>query len=122
MYVDIRVQQNFNYYHTVGFVNYLDRKLKGQVTFFDGAWDQINPVYYQEVDKRVGYAHNAGLTTSVLCSWADQGFGDHSTTAITRLARYIVARYTAYNVIWFGTGEYDEAGSTTQYAAFRDAL
>lgn len=81
--------------------------------FEDLAAERINPGYWQEVDRRLAYANAQGLTVGLALAWGDKRkvepfawrrFPDLA--ARKRYARYISARYSAYDVYFLVSGEW----------------
>jgi len=108
-YLDVRAAQGFNYVHaslmTPG------RNEGGDI--FGSVPDQtLNPAYFQEVDERVRAMNDRGITAGIVLAW---GSGDPSWTSFTsdaarlRYARYVAARYSAFDVAFIVSGEWDEA-------------
>lgn len=73
---------------------------------FLGGWDRVNPDYFDFVDKRVACLVDAGLVPCIAGAW-----GHHvdwaGAGAIAHFWKYLVARYSAYPVIWCLSGEAD---------------
>jgi len=67
---------------------------------------QINPAYFEEVDKKIGYLLQAGIVPMIVGSW-----GHHidvlGTIKIKALWQEIIKRYQHYPVIFCLTGEAD---------------
>lgn len=114
-YVDVRAEQGFNYIHTdvMGGVT-VDGQQK---VFLDFATERPNPAFFQEMDVRVAYVNARGITSGIVLAW---GAGVESWEAFAsqearlRYARYIVARYSAYDVAFIVAGEWDLLGPDTQ--------
>ena len=70
--------------------------------------DLLNPAYYQFGDKRVVEMLNYGIVPMFTLGWPDQGILKFGHTRLKRYWRYLIARYSAYNVIWNLFGEADE--------------
>ncbi len=72
---------------------------------------QVNPAFFRRLDAKVAAVNEAGLVAAPVILWAigrgDPGH-DLSEEAAARLARYIVARWGAHQVVWFlgGDGNY----------------
>jgi hypothetical protein len=90
---------------------------------------KINPSYFQALDERVEYVVSKGLVLSVAFGWGSEFFtsthgfgGSGGVAAAQRYARYVMARYAAYNVIWMTLGEYQEIrdSNMTKFASFID--
>jgi len=96
--VDRRVQQKFTVYQSVIF--------GPQQSFWASGAEgtQINPDYFKnELDRKMAYIAESGLVNAF-------GVGFHSNIdgfvqGSERLAAYVVARYGAYPMIWFTSGE-----------------
>jgi hypothetical protein len=75
----------------------------------------INPAFFQRLDHRVAMINEYGLVAAPVVLWSllktDPGYRMPEDDA-TRLAEYIVARYDAFQVVWFlgGDGRYQEIG------------
>ena len=113
-YVDARASQGFNYVtgvvHTVA-----DPSInEGGRLWVDGNLDQLNPDYFEWVDKRVQYLNSNGITVGMLFVWA-QTFNDFTRDQFTRFRRYVVGRYAAYDVVWVISGEYTERETWEDY-------
>ncbi|HEX6970637.1 MAG TPA: DUF5060 domain-containing protein [Limnochordia bacterium] len=108
-YVDVRAEQGFNYVHSdVMGGGGVDSR---QPVFFDFAQERINPDFFREVDFRIAYMNDRGITAGLVLAWhrgpiAWEAFP--SDTARLRYARYMVARYSAYNVVFIVSGEWDQ--------------
>lgn len=75
--------------------------------------EEINPAYWQEVDRRLAFANAQGLTVGLAVAWGDKGrkelfpwrrFPD--VEARKRYAAYAAARYSAYDVYFLVSGEW----------------
>ncbi len=64
--------------------------------------------FWQEVDRYLQYANNAGILPVIGFSF-HSGLDNVSLDALTRLWRYIIARYGAFAVTWLICGEYNQA-------------
>lgn len=67
-------------------------------------WDLINPNYFEFVDKRIEYLCNAGIVPCILGGWGYQidWMGEEF---MSKYWNYLVARYSAYPVVWCLCGE-----------------
>ena len=108
-YVDIRAEQGFNYIHT-------DLMGSGGIAGGDSPFESfavelIRPEYFEEVDSRIRYMNARGITSGIVLAW-HRGFPAwecfHSEQAVLRFARYITARYSAFNVVFIVSGEWDQ--------------
>jgi len=73
----------------------------------DADYNQLNPKYFHWLDKRIQYANDNGFTAVVFFSWA-QDYGLFSSAQWEKYMRYLVARYSAKNVMFIVCGEYTE--------------
>lgn len=110
-YIDLRYSQGYNVVHFV--------------TNTDEQWydvdqddpDSINLTFFQNGDERLAYLNSKGMIGGLLISWGrERGDGtwrdwDNFTTDENKIRymRYVVARYSAYNIYWILSGEYDES-------------
>lgn len=108
-YADVRAAQGFNYIHTdVMGGGGIDSKQPVFLSFRD---ERINPEFFREVDFRVAYLNGKGITSGLVLAWhrgpvAWEAFP--SDEARLRYTRYIAARYSAYNVAFIVSGEWDQ--------------
>lgn len=66
----------------------------------------LNPLFWQAIDKRINYINKQGLVVSFALG-IGRGMPDQKTEQdVKRLARYTVARYSAYHVVWITCQEY----------------
>lgn len=117
-YIDRRVTQGFNLIHTsllseAGWGN------SGGLPFADIATERINPAYWQEVDQRLAYANDKGLVVGLAIAWGDKRGQEPfawrrfpSIESRQRYARYIAARYSAYDVYFIVAGEWHAEANT----------
>ena len=111
-YADVRAKQGFKVLHSMllseaGWGN------QGGPPFDDIAAETLNPGYWQEVDTRVRHVNNCGLVAGLALAWGDKGRGESyawrrmpNIEARLRYARYIAARYSAFNVYFLVSGEW----------------
>jgi len=111
-YLQARAQQGFNIVHCMllceaGWGN------AGGPPWFDLAAERINPAYWQEVDRRVAYANRQGLVVGLALAWGDKRRHESyawgrfpGVAARQHYARYIAARYSAYDVYFLVSGEW----------------
>ena len=76
--------------------------------------ETLNPDYWREADLRVRHANAAGLTAGLALAWGDKGRGEPyawsrfpDPEARRRYARYVAARYGAFDVYFLVAGEWD---------------
>jgi len=113
--VDRRVQQGFSVYQSVIFGPSPSYWAPGEVG------ERINPDYFRDqLDPKLAYIADQGLVNAF-------GLGFHSNidnnvTTLVRLARYLVARYGAYPMVWITGGEvagYDPAQEAARLDGWR---
>jgi len=115
--VDLRVRQGFTVYQSnllswtpPPFWQRLSRNREFDVTFFQ-----------EVVDPRMAYIANSGLVHALGLGWYHTI--DANPRAMVKLARYIVARYGAYPMVWTLAGEvagYEPESRTARLNAWRD--
>ena len=125
-YFTLRAGQGFNYVHAeiIGLVrsSNIDARGQEQPAFYDYRAETINPAYFNEVDTRLRQANALGLTMGLFlmepyvtpASSIDSAFRYDNTcwmsfpneAARWRYARYVVARYSAFNVLFLITTEW----------------
>lgn len=110
-YVDVRAAQGFTYIHAdvMGSAG----EDGGQNVFTDYAQEEINVAFFQEMDERVRYMNARGITCGIVLGWgtgATSWASFPSEEARLRYARYIVGRYSAYDVVLVVAAEWDLGG------------
>jgi hypothetical protein len=128
-YFTLRAEQGVNYVHTeiIGLVRSSNKDANGQENpaFHDYADETINPAYFNEVDSRLRLANSLGITVGLILIEAyftpaesiDPAFrydnkcwmSFPNEEARLRYARYVVARYSAFNVLFLLTTEWGPA-------------
>ncbi|MFC1634423.1 DUF4038 domain-containing protein [Planctomycetota bacterium] len=85
----------------------------GGPPFKDMASQQINPAYWQEIDVRLKYLNDKGIIGGLVLAWGDKQRKEPwawrmfpNLEARKRYARYIAARYGAFNVYFIISGEW----------------
>ncbi|MFH1378061.1 MAG: DUF4038 domain-containing protein [Planctomycetota bacterium] len=114
-YIDTRAAQGFNYIHTNVMMTSGN---EGGLSFNSVSSETLNPAFFQEVDSRLQYANSKGITVGFMLAWAngDPSWDDFSNDAARlRYARYCVARYSAHNVLFIVSGEWNETGTKSMY-------
>ena len=109
-YADVRSAQGFNF---VSAILTSPGVNEGGPFFHDKKTEQINPAYYREVDVRINYLNSKGITVMLFINWSNpqnyiqvwQTFP--SDEACLRFTRYVTSRYSACNVCFGVTGEWD---------------
>jgi hypothetical protein len=85
----------------------------GGLPFDDIGDEELNPGYWKDVDHRVAYANGQGVVVGLAVAWGDKRKQEpfawrrfHDLEARKRYARYIAARYSAYDVYFIVSGEW----------------
>lgn len=78
-------------------------------------YDKLRPSYFQAYDTRIAYANSKGLTNQMFFTWS-QEFVKLTRSQFERLTKYLIARYSAYDVVWVISGEYNETSTSSEYA------
>jgi hypothetical protein len=78
--------------------------------------EEINPESFQNLDLRLKSILDKGMVPYIVFGWA-KDFGSLSTESLKPYARYIIARYQAYNVIWCVAGEHYFLEDKTRFKA-----
>ena len=128
-YVDTRSAQGFNYIHS----SLMDPGVnEGGDIFANISAEEINPAYFQEVDYRVHHMNSRGITAGLVLAWANSHPVDGDAhpswesfpfdNARLRYARYVAARYSAYNVVFIVSGEWNETGAKETYQAIGNEI
>lgn len=110
--IDKRVSQGYNVVHVMciseaGWGN------SGGDAFHSLDDETINPDYWKEVDERVAYANEKGVTVGLVLAWSDKGRNPNCWRAFptqearVRYARYMASRYAAYDVYFIVAGEWN---------------
>jgi len=142
-YIDVRAAQGFNVVHSMllqeeGWIN------SGGPPFFGPplealANEQINPAYWREVDERLATLNAAGIVGGLVLAWGRKKWNQEvepwawdrfvNLEAKQRYARYIAARYSAYDVYFIVAGEWnasargsDNEAARQQYIEIGNAL
>lgn len=116
-YIDTRARQGFNVIHSM-LISEAGWGNRGGDTFWDLAAEKINPGYWQEVDVRLAYLNSRGITGGLTLAWCDKKRNPNdwkefpSTAARRRYARYVAARYAAFDVYFILAGEWNFDGMT----------
>ena len=111
-YVDTRAAQGFNVIHAM-LISEAGWGNGGGMPFDDLARERINPAYWQEVDRRLAHLNSRGVVGGLVLAWSDKGRNPNdwrefpSQQARLRYARYVAARYSAFDVYFVVAGEWD---------------
>ena len=119
-YVQARQAQGFN--AVLGLVYSLppqgNAANPGDMPFVEHHVDRLNPDFWQALDQRVAYLNEHGLVAALVLARADGAWQKFSTQdEVLRFVDYVARRYSAYNVIWFIAGDYEQAEPPGGYAA-----
>jgi hypothetical protein len=132
-YAQTRAAQGFNVIHCMVLSEQGVGNQRG-LPFEDIAAEKINPGYWREVDERLAFANRAGLTVGLAIAWGDKRGVEPfawsrfaSADARKRYARYVAARYGAFDVYFLVSGEWHAeirarrvAAEETVFRAFVD--
>ncbi len=117
-YMDKRAEEGVNVIHSMllseaGWGN------QGGDPFHDLSSEKINPAYWQEVDLRLNDLNGKGITGGLVVAWGDKQRKEPwawrmfpNLEARKRYARYIAARYGAFNVYFILSGEWHAEART----------
>jgi hypothetical protein len=114
-YFGERAAQGFSYIH-VELMGGLGQDGQQQV-MFDFHEETLNSAFFQEVDVRLQYMNAKNIICGIVLAWAngkESWSAFASTEARRRYARYVVARYSAYEVMFIASGEWDLSGRDTK--------
>jgi len=98
---------------------------EGNPTFTGRSKIAVNPAFFQRMDKYVDAINDAGLLAVPVLLWAIRGDDNPGyylpESQKIALAKYMVARYGAHQVIWFlgGDGKYSGEGGNTWHRVGR---
>ncbi|MGB3534832.1 MAG: DUF4038 domain-containing protein, partial [Microcoleaceae cyanobacterium] len=111
-YLDTRASQGFNYIHA----DFGEDPNEGGNLWEGTKGRDLNPGYFQELDRRIEYMNDLGITTGYMLEWA-QGWRNDFSSQADRLqyAEYVTARYSAHNVVFIVSGEYNETLNASNY-------
>jgi hypothetical protein len=123
-YLDNRVRQRFSGVQWVAtqFRAAPEGNRLHQLAFTGRQLIQVNPTFFQEMDQKVDAVNNAGLLNAPVLLWAigggsnpqvNPGFGLPEDQAIL-LARYMIARWGANDVMWILGGDGDYRGRNAE--------
>lgn len=111
-YIDARAAQGFNVLHS-SLLSELGWGNSGGLPFGDIAAEKINPAYFQEVDVRLAHANRQGVVCGLALAWGDKRKVEPfawrrfpNVEARKRYARYIAARYSAFDTYFLVSGEW----------------
>ena len=111
-YAKTRASQGFNVIHSM-MMSEQGVGNNGGPPFENIGQQRINPAYWREVDQRLRFANNQGLTVGMVVAWGDKrgepfAWGRFpNLEARERYARYAAARYSAFDVYFLVSGEWN---------------
>nr|QNO41777.1 hypothetical protein PIKABMHP_00018 [Methanosarcinales archaeon ANME-2c ERB4]QNO42754.1 hypothetical protein BPAOADCO_00018 [Methanosarcinales archaeon ANME-2c ERB4] len=105
-WVDTRASQGFTVLQ--GTLYTVDGSNEGGPIFYSVSAEALNPKFFQWLDKRVQYATDQDMLLVSWIDWSECWRAGMSGERYDRYANYVVARYSAYNVIWGVMAEYEE--------------
>ncbi len=116
-YIDLRFQQGYTCVQSI-VVSYINGDAfwanEGGTAFeLTGSgknYDKPNPHYYRWIDRRIEYANAKGITPVIFITWA-QEFVKFTDEQFLSFTEQLAARWSAYNIIWCLSGEYNEVYS-----------
>lgn len=128
--IDIRSTQKFNYIRSYICAIYAissDSSHANEGGYAFNPWnpDNLNPLYYQEADKRIAYANSKGMIMHLLFGSDGNNmtnFFGWNNGKMERYIKYCCARYGAYNISWEGRAEYTEQTNTPGYIALANQI
>jgi Protein of unknown function (DUF4038)/Domain of unknown function (DUF5060) len=111
-YLDARAAEGFNVIHCMMLSEVGDGNSGGK-PWTDLSAEKMNPGYWQQVDQRIAYANSKGIVVGLALAWADKRKQEPfawrmfpGLEARKRYARYVAARYGAYDVYFLVSGEW----------------
>ncbi len=110
-HVDVRAKQGFSYMHTelAGTGGLTSGGNEGGEMFVDAGQEIINPAFFREADARLRHINDKGIICGMVVLYAlgDPYWGSlPDEEARLRFARYVVARYAAFDVVFLVAGEW----------------
>lgn len=104
--VDAAVAQGYNRFWGAYLLDPVQFAAKTQVNeggapFLNYDLDQLNPAYFQWMDRRIAYCNEHGVIPDISITDLNTSFlTSADPTQISRLWSYVLARYAAFNVTW----------------------
>jgi hypothetical protein len=110
-HIDVRAEQGFTYMHTelAGTGGLHSTGNEGGAMLPDPGSEMLNAAFFREVDLRVRHVNEKGIVLGIVLLYA---IGNPSWKSLPddearlRFARYVVARYSAFHVVFVVTGEW----------------
>ncbi len=79
----------------------LVRANDGGPAFIGGSLDQINPLFFQSMDRRIAYCNGRGVVPDIGVGTLDDAlFTQYEPMALYRFWAYVLARYDSFDVQW----------------------
>ena len=114
--VDVRAKQGYTVYQMNFFLSesgdngYINGEPAtwnegGRVWTDNKKWESPNTKFFSNCDERIQYVAKSGLVSALGLDWGPYAYSDYTVSAYKAIARYIVARYSAYPIIWNTCGE-----------------
>lgn len=114
--VDVRAKQGYTVYQMNFFLSesgdngYIDGKGAtwnegGRVWEENKKWVTPNTKFFDNCDNRIQYLAQKGIVSALGLDWGPCAYSDYTVAGFKAMARYIVARYAAYPVVWLTCGE-----------------
>ena len=119
-YITKRIQQKFNNINFVLGTGGLpvgthNPENEGGNLWISQIQQRINPDFFKWMDKRIAYMDSLQMGIGFYITWA-QHFAVFTRAEFERFESYLIARYAAFPIVyWVIVGEYDEAGSISDY-------
>lgn len=118
--VDQRAEEGYTAYQAILWVtatwDALGLYNEGGMQWEDGAlWEKLNPGFWQNVDRRLTYIVERGMTPVVGFDWTNT-LTSANLENYKRIVRYVIARYSSYPIVWNMSGEYNATSQTVKDA------
>ena len=111
-YLKTRAEQGFNTISAM-LLSEADLENSGGPPFHSVADEMLNPAFWREVDERLAFANDCGLNVGLFLAWAAKSGNEAyawgrfpSRESRKRFARYVAARYGAFDVYFIVAGEW----------------
>ena len=79
---------------------------EGGLFFIDGNYNKINPQFFKWIDKRIEYMNKKSIVPVIFFTWGHE-LPKFQKQQFQNYLKYSVSRYSAFNVIWCLSGEWD---------------
>ena len=112
-YIDTRKAQGFTVIQTTLSPEYNTVGSEGGTGFTDITFNVLNPSYFQWLDKRIEYCVSKDITVLFWLCWSSVWNMGLNETKYNNYAKYIMARYSAYNIMVGVLGEYEEVSNVS---------